>query len=64
MLQTPPKPMVLGLSAAFFTWLGFFLPQTLGQKAWEGRSWKLVFINAIYNLIGLSITGLILAHWK
>lgn len=64
MPQLPPKPMALGLSAAFFTWLGFFLPQTMGQKAWEGKSWVLFFINAVYNLIGLSISGLILAHWK
>jgi hypothetical protein len=64
MPQTPPTAMALGLSAAFFTWLGFFLPQNLGQKAWEGHSWKLVLINAVYNLIGLSISALILAHWK
>ena len=64
MPQTAPKPLALALSAAFFTWLGFFLPQTLGQKAWEGHSWKLVVINAVYNLAGLSISALILAHWK
>lgn len=62
--QNPPPPAALALSAAFFTWLGFFLPQNLGQKAWEGRSWKLVLINTIYNLISLSLSALILAHWK
>src|SRR5690242_12033934 len=25
--------------AAFFTWLGFFLPSDLGRIAWENKSW-------------------------
>lgn len=64
MPQTPPKAPALALSSAFFTWLGFFLPQTLGQIAWEGHSWRLAAINTVYNLTGLSISALILAHWK
>jgi hypothetical protein len=64
MPQTPPTPAAMALSAAFFTWLGFFLPQNLGQKAWEGHSWTLVTINAVYNLLGLTISSFILSHWK
>jgi hypothetical protein len=64
MPQMPPNPLAMGLSAAFFTWLGFFVPQTLGQKAWENHSWKLFGINAVYNLLSLTMNGLILAYWK
>jgi hypothetical protein len=47
-------------AAAFFTFLGFYLPQHLSKVAWEGSSWKLFFINCGHNLIGLFIVALIL----
>jgi hypothetical protein len=46
--------------AAFFTWLGFFLPQDLGRIAWEGSSWKLFFINTGHHLLSLLIVAIIL----
>jgi hypothetical protein len=46
--------------AAFFTWLGFFLPQDLGRIAWENSSWKLFFINTAYHFISLFVVAMIL----
>jgi len=48
--------------AAFFTWLGFFLPQDLGRMAWENNSWKLFFINAGYHFISLFVVAMILVN--
>lgn len=53
--------MVDGLSGGFFTWLGFFLPVTLGTVAWEGKSWSLFFVNTSYHLVTLLIAGAIFA---
>ncbi|TGL63654.1 DUF1761 domain-containing protein [Leptospira sarikeiensis] len=52
-----------GAYAAFYTWLGFYIPQLLGSVAWESRSWKLFTINAGYNLVSLAVIGQILAAW-
>ena len=51
------------LSAAIFTWLGFYLPGHLGAIVWEKKSWKLFAINAGYNLASLLIVALILTYW-
>ena len=46
--------------AAFFTWLGFYLPQDLGRIAWENASWKLFFINTAYHFLSLLSAAFIL----
>jgi hypothetical protein len=51
------------LSSAIFTWLGFFVPVDINAVAWEGKSWKLFFINAGYHLISLLIAATILTIW-
>ncbi len=48
--------------AAFFTWLGFYVPQDLGRIAWEKGTWKLFFINTVYHLLSLLIAAMILMH--
>jgi hypothetical protein len=53
-----------GFFAAIFSWIGFYVPVLLGQVGWEGKSWKLFFINAGYYLVGLQIGGLILSCWR
>lgn len=50
-----------GVMAAFFTWIGFFVPQMLVAVAWENKSWKLFGINAAGQLVTLLAQGLILA---
>jgi hypothetical protein len=47
-------------NAAFFTWLGFFLPVDLNTVAFEGRSWKLFFINTFYHLTVMIVSAIIL----
>jgi hypothetical protein len=54
------SPAQNALSAAFFTWLGFFLPMDLNTVAWEMKSWKLFFINTVYHFLALIIVAFIL----
>jgi hypothetical protein len=56
-------PLSNALSAAIFTWIGFYLPGHLGSTVWEKKSWTLFAINAGYNLISLLVVALILTHW-
>ena len=53
-----------GLITGFWSWLGFVAPVTLGSVLWEGKSWKLWFLNNAYYLVTLSVMGLILAAWQ
>ncbi|MDP2704949.1 MAG: DUF1761 domain-containing protein [bacterium] len=48
----------------FLIWLGFVAPITLGVVLWEGKSWKLWFINASNYLVALIVMGVILALWQ
>lgn len=50
------------MSAAGFTWLGFFLPGDLSRVAWERHSWKLFGINTVYHLLNLIIAATILMN--
>lgn len=52
-----------GLMAGFWNWLGFIVPVTVGVVLWDGKPWKLWFINAGYYLVGLLCMGAILAIW-
>jgi uncharacterized protein DUF1761 len=53
-----------GFYAAFFTWIGFYVPMLLGGVAWENKSWKLFSINAGYSFVALLAVGMILAFWR
>ena len=50
------------ISAAIFTWLGFFFPVDLGSVAWEKKSWKLFGINTSYHFLSLLVVAMILVH--
>jgi hypothetical protein len=50
--------------AAVFTWLGFYLPVDMNAVAWEGKSWKLFFINTSYHLVILVVAATILTLMK
>lgn len=54
------SPMQSLMSAAGFTWLGFYLPGDLSRVAWEKHSWKLFGINTVYHLLLLVIAAAIL----
>lgn len=47
-------------NAAIFTWLGFFVPVDLNTVAWEGKSWKLFFINTSYHFTMVLVAAIIL----
>ena len=47
-------------NAAIFTWLGFFVPVDINTVAWEGKSWKLFFINTSYHLMMVLASAVIL----
>lgn len=49
--------------AAIFTWLGFVLPVLLRGVAWERKSWRLLGIDAGYQLLALAVAASIIA-WR
>lgn len=53
--------VVMALTGAFFTWLGFFLPVQLGRIAWEKASWTLFGINAGGHLVVLMAASAVFA---
>ena len=52
-----------GLQGAFWNWLGFIAPVTLGPVLWENKPWKLWVLNAGYYLVGMLIIGVLLSIW-
>lgn len=56
------SPSSYALTAAVFTWLGFYVPVDLNSVAWEMKSWKLFFINTGYHLVSLIVVALILTN--
>lgn len=59
---TNSPPYFYGGMAAAFTWLGFFVPVSLGRVAWEKRSWKWFGIDVGYYFVLLQAMGMILAY--
>lgn len=51
-------------NAAFFTWLGFYVPLQLNKVSWESRPMKLFWINAGHDFVNLQIISQILAYWR
>lgn len=51
------------LQLAFWTWLGFIVTTMINPVLWEGKSWKLYFINIGYQLVALKVMALILVLW-
>lgn len=53
-----------GLAAGFWNWLGFIAPVTVGVVLWDGKPWKLWFIQGGYYLVAMLVMGVILALWQ
>jgi hypothetical protein len=51
---------VEGLITAFWLWLGFIAPITIGGVLWEKKSISLFALNNAYNLIALGLMATIL----
>lgn len=47
----------------FWLWLGFFVPLTIGDWLWGGKSFKLFLLNAIYWIIVLDVAAYIIMRW-
>lgn len=52
-----------GAFIGFIVWLGFFAAPNFAQGIYEGRPFKLFAINNGYWLVGLLITGGLIAVW-
>ncbi|MBI1223257.1 MAG: DUF1761 family protein [Bacteroidetes bacterium] len=52
----------MALDAAFFTWLGFYLPGDLSRFAWEKPSYKLLAINTTYNFLTLVVAACVIVY--
>ena len=50
--------------AAFFIWLGFYLPLLFSTIAWEGKPWKLFALNGIFYFLNLQLISVILLYLK
>lgn len=54
----------MGVQSGFWVWLGFVATTMTGMVLWDGKPWKLYFINSGYYLIALMVMGAILAVWQ
>ena len=61
--DTATSRLSVGVNIGFWAWLGLVVPVSLGIVLWEGKSWKLWFINASSYLVTLLAMGIILGLW-
>ncbi len=57
------SPVNGGITSAFWMWLGFIAPVMMGTVLWDGKPWKLFFLQSGYYLVGLLIMGAIIGSW-
>ncbi|HVU75423.1 MAG TPA: DUF1761 domain-containing protein [Candidatus Paceibacterota bacterium] len=55
---------VAGGEIGLLNWLGFVTPITLSTVLWEGKPWKLWFINVGYYFVGMLVVGVLLSIWQ
>lgn len=55
--------MMSGLITAFWMWVGFILPVTVGVVFWDNKSWKYWTVTYTYYLVGLLAMAAILSSW-
>lgn len=49
---------------ALWIWLGYVATTQVGVVLWEGRPWKLFFLNAAQSFVAFFAMALILTFWK
>ena len=52
------------VTTAFWGWLGFVVPTSVGATLWEGKPWAYWFIGAGYWLVSLVAMAAILGYWR
>lgn len=52
------------LMGAFWNWLGFVVPVSIGTVLWEGKPWKLWFLNIGFVLVQLCVMAIVLTTWR
>ena len=55
--------LTVGLTAAFWLWLGYIFTFGITGVVFEKHSWKLFSVNMGYQFVGLMMVGAILAVW-
>lgn len=55
---------MFALQLAFWIWLGYVATTQVGSVLWEGKPWKLFFLNAGQTLVSLIVMASILVLWK
>ncbi len=55
--------IAMGMVTGFWMWVGFVVPVTLSTVLWEGKSWKLWFLNTSYYMFAFMIMGAIVSLW-
>lgn len=53
-----------GWTAAIWVWLGFSGAVSVAPVLWEGKPWKLFFIQGGYYLVALLVSATILILWN
>ncbi|PIS04979.1 MAG: DUF1761 domain-containing protein [Candidatus Buchananbacteria bacterium CG10_big_fil_rev_8_21_14_0_10_42_9] len=53
---------IFALQLAFWIWLGYVATTQAGSVLWEGRPWKLFFLNASNTLVSLMVMSLIITY--
>lgn len=59
---------VFDLAAAceltFWIWLGFLMVSDIAVVLYEGKSWKLFFINTSHSFVSTFAAAAVLAYWR
>lgn len=56
-------PVMTGLMAGFWSWLGFVAPVQMTEVLFGSKKWNLYFINTGYQLVSLLVMGVIISLW-
>jgi hypothetical protein len=49
---------------AFWIWLGYVATTQVGSVLWEGKPWKLFWLNTFQSLVSFIVMASILVFWK
>ncbi|MCB9799079.1 DUF1761 domain-containing protein [Candidatus Nomurabacteria bacterium] len=61
--QSELTATAIGLQTGFWLWLGLLATTQLSPVFWNGKPWKLYWIETSYNLVSLLLMGLIIGMW-